>query len=299
MRRDRAFVGIASLLGWVLACGDAFMGTDGLGGAGTGGVVNGAGSSSRAGSAAGGEHAEGGSLDGDAGESAGGEPVVGTDGGAPSAGAAGSGGNPVEPTPCQTTSQCEPGANCIDEACAPALATCAAQKNKYPASKDGVYWLVKGANAQRVYCDMAEAIELCSEVEGQHQGRTRDSSKLEYSMTSVLLPDLASCKMWAIRAVADGYPLWKLEAKAGVPEGQTCIKLGFAADGTLGTCNYGSMRSDCGFMLDPLNRYGNTCSGCVLNDGDFDHWLLQGPVKVGAVLSNVSGSAFTTCKTSK
>jgi hypothetical protein len=178
-----------------------------------------------------------------------------------------------------------------------ALGTCAAQKNDYPASKDGVYWVGVGEKAHRAYCDMSEAVELCSEAPSERVGRTRDSSKLEYEMTSVLLPD-GLCKMWNIRAAADGYPFWQLEKVGATPAGQTCAKLGFVSDGVLGYCSYGSTRTNCGYAVEPLHRYGNTCTSCDLNDGDFDHWVLQGPIKLGGLLSDASGSKFTTCKTS-
>lgn len=222
----------------------------------------------------------------------------GADGGAADGGAGMGGVAPESPPPCPSSETCSKGQNCVDELCVPALATCAAQKNKYPASKDGVYWVGAGAGTHRAYCDMAEVVELCSDAASERLGRTRDSSKLEYKMTAVLLED-GLCKMWNIRGAADNYPLWQLDAVAGVPAGQTCAKLGFVADGVLGSCPYGESRSNCGYEVTPLNRYGNTCSGCTLNDGDFDHWVVQGPIKTGGVLSDAAGKIFTTCKTRK
>jgi hypothetical protein len=300
MHRQRALVHLVCAASVLAACGESFHAADpGT----TGGQRNEAGQAS--GSSAGGspEHA---------GESNGGAPQPGaTDGGAGAdaglggagadagAGDAGMGGvAPEEPPTCQSSNTCAKGENCVDALCVPALATCAAQKNKYPASKDGVYWVGTGAGTHRAYCDMAEVVELCSDSASERVGRTRDSSKLEYKMTSVLLAD-GSCKMWNMRSAADGYPLSQLKKVAGVPAAQTCIKLGFVADGVLGDCSYGSSLTNCGYAVMPLNRYGNNCSGCVLNDGDFDHWVVQGPVISGDVLSDAAGKVFTTCKTRK
>ena len=306
MQSARALIFLVFAMSGVAACGEAFRGSQQSDTGGSGAAASSAGSSNRAGAggASTGPSSGQGSGGERAGENAGGEADPGIEGGAPSGGtdgAAGIGGTPEEPpTACQSLSACAKGQNCVDELCVPALGTCAAQKNKYPASKDGVYWTGTDAQMQmhRSYCDMEEAIELCSDAEADRVGRTRDSSKLEYKMRAVLLED-GLCKMWNLRAAADNYPLWKLEAVAGVPAAQTCAKLGFVADGVLGSCPYGETRTNCGYPVTPLNRYGNTCTSCVLNDGDFDHWVPQGPIKLGGVLSNASGTTFTTCKTNK
>jgi hypothetical protein len=66
----------------------------------------------------------------------------------------------------------------------------------------------------------------------------------------------------------------------------------------LGSCSYGSTRSNCGFTAAPLYHwYGNSCTGCDTHDGDYDRWTLQGPAIKGGVLSTLSGTTFTTCKT--
>jgi hypothetical protein len=84
-----------------------------------------------------------------------------------------------------------------------------------------------------------------------------------------------------------------------VPAGQTCVWLGFAADGALGSCGYGTERTSCGFTATPMYWYGNQCASCVLGDGDHDRWTLMGPAAKATVLSTMSGTTFTTCKTSK
>jgi len=222
----------------------------------------------------------------------GGASTDGGDGGASQS----DGGEPSAPRSCSTRAQCQRGENCIDEWCVPALPTCAAQKNHYPASHDGLYWIGKIDDVRLVYCDMDEAVELCSETAAEHRGRTRDSSKIPYVMTSLLLPNQGLCKLWAIRAVSDGHPLGPLEGVGGLAGGQTCSKLGFASDGTIGSCSFGSERSSCGFS-GTFFRYGNHCSGCDTGAGVFDHYVLQGPLANGSALSTFSGSTFSTCKT--
>ena len=205
------------------------------------------------------------------------------------------GGEPSAPRSCSTRAQCRRGENCIDEWCVSALPTCAAQKNRYPASHDGLYWIGKIDDLRLVYCDMDEAVELCSEVAAEHRGRTRDISKIPYVMTSVLLPSEGLCKVWAVRAASDGHPFGPLEGVAGLAGGQTCSKLGFVSDGAIGSCSFGSERSSCGFA-GTFFRYGNHCSGCDTGAGVFDHYVLQGPVTNASAISTFSGSASTTCK---
>lgn len=287
MSWERALIYLLSAVSGVVACGESFRAAEpdapDVG-------------QSEAGQASSGASSSGGAAD--AGESAGGAAEGGGAGGAPPGGGGEAGATWEGPTPCKETAACAKGDNCVDELCVAPLSTCAAHKNKYPASKDGVYWLAGGGNAYRAYCDMTEAVALCSDKVGERVGRTRDSSRLEYKMTAVLLED-GRCKLWNLRGAADNYPLWRLEPLAGVPTAQTCVKLGFAADGVLGNCAYGASRTNCGYQVTPLHRYGNACSGCELNDGNFDHWVVQGPIKLSGVLSDASGKVFTTCKTSR
>lgn len=243
-----------------------------------------------------GEHESGDSLGGagspGAGESgAPAEPPLGSAG-------ASNGEEPGEVS-CTTLADCETGQNCIDALCVAALASCSAQKNRYAASQDGVYWIGSGPELRRAYCDMQLAQELCSEVEGEHQGKARDGSNLEFSMTSVLLVQSSECKLWNLRA-SDGFPIDQLVVNELTPAGRTCPSLGFIQDGKLGSCPFGSERSNCGFDVTPLRRYGNDCAGCAnVGKGKFDHWVLQGDMKVAGTLSRQSGSIFTTCKVSK
>lgn len=200
------------------------------------------------------------------------------------------------PYVCRGLDDCLAGENCVAGACVPALVSCAAQKNSYPASEDGVYWIAAPEATQRVYCDMQLSAELCGEVEAEHQGRTRDKATIGYTMTSVLLLSEGVCKIWAIRGTDLGHPFDRLQARGGVPAGQTCIALGFAGDGELGVCNYDQAGTTCGWST-PLQRYGNYCTGCTVNKGEFDRWTLQGPVSRGPLLSSKSGTTFTTCAT--
>jgi hypothetical protein len=287
-------------LGQLPACSDQFSSgsnTGGQGQAGTGGV-SGGGSASEGGS--GGHDPAGGAGEGGVGQAA----AAGDAGhagdanaGNPVGGESGAGGAP--PAGCDSLDDCPAGQNCVEQACVPALVSCAAHKNSYPASKDGVYWIAVSGDTQRVYCDMLLSTELCGEVAAEHQGRTRDKAAIGYTMTSVLLLSEGVCKIWAIRGTDTGHPFDRLQAQGGVPAGQTCISLGFAADGKLGSCPYGSQRTNCGFPAMPLHRYGNYCTGCTLNDGAFDRWTLQGPVSSGEMLSTMSGTTFTTCATER
>lgn len=191
------------------------------------------------------------------------------------------------------------GQNCVANQCVPALVSCAAHKNSYPTSKDGVYWIGTTGAWQRAYCDMALSAELCTEIAGEHKGRTRGKAGIGYTMSSVLLLNDGVCKLWALRGTDDGHPFDELTAVEGIAAGQTCIGLGFMGDGTLGACQYGTERDNCGFSATPLYWYGNNCSGCTKNDGTFDRWTLQGPAIRASVLSSLSGTKFTTCKIKK
>ena len=88
------------------------------------------------------------------------------------------------------------GQNCATTGrCVAAQVSCAAQKSSYPASTDGVYWISPAGVAHRAYCDMAISAELCTEIEGEHRGRTRDKAALSYVMKSILLSPKPT--MWA------------------------------------------------------------------------------------------------------
>jgi hypothetical protein len=226
-------------------------------------------------------------------------PSAGAAGDDSGGGAGGEAGAPNGNPPACPSTSCAMGQNCVASQCVPALVSCAAHKNSYPASKDGVYWIGTVGAWQRAYCDMALSAELCTEVAGEHQGRTRGKAAIGYTMSSVLLLNEGVCKLWAIRGTDDGHPFDELIAVEGVPAGQTCISLGFMADGVLGACDYGSERTNCGFSATPLYWYGNNCAGCTKNDGAFDRWTLQGPALQAFTLSSMSGTEFTTCKVRK
>jgi hypothetical protein len=180
--------------------------------------------------------------------------------------------------------------------CKPATVSCAAHKNRWPSSPDGVYWISPTGAPLLAYCDMTLQRELCSELEGEHRGKTRDSSGLAYSMTSVLLAEAGVCKIWAVRGSDDGYPLNELEPVLERPPATTCKTLGFVADALVNKCRYGSNHGNCGFPVPAYHRYGNNCSGCALRAGKFDGYVLQGPQFGTTVISTATGSVSTTCK---
>jgi hypothetical protein len=266
--------------------------------AGAGGEADpGSAGSSSGGSSSGGSSGGRGGAPSDAG--AAGEPPQPGAAGESSGGAGGEAGAPSSNPPTCPSTSCAMGQNCVASQCVPALVSCAAHKNSYPNAKDGVYWIGTTGAWQRAYCDMALSAELCTEVAGEHQGRTRGKVAIGYTMSSVLLLNEGVCKMWGIRGTDDGHPFDELIAVEGVPAGQTCISLGFMGDGALGACEYGTERTNCGFSATPLYWYGNNCAGCVKNDGAFDRWTLQGPAIRAFTLSSMSGTEFTTCKIRK
>ena len=163
--------------------------------------------------------------------------------------------------------------------------------------KDGLYWIKPGATAERAYCDMVLGTELCTEVAAEHHGRTRDKAAIPYTMSSVLVPAENACKIWALRGTNDGIPFQSLAPYGTLAQGHTCIYLGFLLDGTLGSCSFGSSRSNCGFTIAAFYRYSNECPTCMVGPGSYDRWTKQGPISNGGILSTMSGSAFTTCRT--
>jgi hypothetical protein len=201
----------------------------------------------------------------------------------------------ANPPPCRGITDCPMGQNCMASRCVAAQVSCAAQKSSYPASTDGVYWISPAGVPHRAYCDMAISAELCTEIEGEHRGRTRDRATLAFVMKSVLLWGDGVCRIWALRG-ADGYPISQLSPVSGVPAGATCPALGFVADGVLGNCQYGIEHGDCGFGVSAFHVWGNSCSGCPMNAGEYDRYTLQGPVSSGAVITSVQGTVVTTCK---
>jgi hypothetical protein len=173
-------------------------------------------------------------------------------------------------------------------------ASCAAQKTADSGSGDGIYWINPGAGAIQTYCDMAQKVALCATVQGTHTGATRDASHLGYSMSSVLDPAAGTCEFWALECTADGYPLDGLGVVAGNTM-TTCQALGFMGDDSLlSGCPFGSAYSNCGFTAG-VYRYGNSCSGCTTNDGQFSRYVLQGPMTYASVITSHDGATRSRC----
>jgi hypothetical protein len=197
--------------------------------------------------------------------------------------------------PCQSMTDCPTGQNCMAGRCVGALVSCAAQKTSYPNAPDGVYWISPSGLPYRAFCDMAISAELCSEIEGDHRGTTRDKAAIPFTMRSILLAGTGVCRIWALRGV-DGYPFTHLAPVNGIAPGFTCRAFGFVGDDVLGTCDYGSELGNCGFAAPPFYVWGNQCAGCPMNNGDYDRYTLQGPVSSGRALTSVQGTVVTTCR---
>ena len=179
----------------------------------------------------------------------------------------------------------------LAEACA--VDTCGDVLAANPGSADGVYWILDEGNPERAYCDMAAGVALCSEGGDTWEGVTRDASALPFTLEGLLLPDSATCEIWAVRHSVDGTAFGPLEDQVL----DTCQALGFVGDVTLGTCLFGSLEDSCGFTDDLFYRYGNQCSGCTVNDGAFDSYVRQGEMESARVLSTFSGTVRTVCLT--
>jgi hypothetical protein len=190
------------------------------------------------------------------------------------------------------TGDCDSGFNCFSGRCEAAPLNCNALKTDHPAAGDGIYWIQPGPVAQRVYCDMRERLELCSEREEEHKGFGRDPSHIHFVMRSVLDLGAGVCKLWAIRSVAGGWPLDDFRG------GDTCAILGFRSTQALGRCPFGDSapNTNCGFTAANFLRWGTFCSGCVQNDGPHDRYVLQGPIHSGFILSNTVGTIATLCR---
>ena len=181
---------------------------------------------------------------------------------------------------------------------APASASCAAVKAANPSAPDGEYLInPTGTRPIYAYCDMRVGGELCTEDAGIHRGRTREGSNLEYVMTSVLNRASGLCSIWALRTVGDNRPMTSLNP-AGNPSMGTCQALGFVGDGTFSYCEFGSYQGTCGYdVSNGYYRYGNSCTGCTLNEGLYTSYRPQGPMMVASVLSSMDGSYRSSCRT--
>jgi hypothetical protein len=196
---------------------------------------------------------------------------------------------------CAALDDCPSGQSCVAGSCVAAVASCAATKTAYPTAKDGEYWIKPATGASyRAYCDMARVAEICNEAGTTVSGRTREGSLRTWTGKGKLLHEAGVCELWAL-AGPSGYPFDKLNLVLGQTL-TTCQAFGFVADGTLGSCAYGSSRTNCGFAVATLYRFGNVCSGCTLGAGSFRNYTQQGPMSAASVLSNTSGTIKTTCK---
>jgi hypothetical protein len=198
---------------------------------------------------------------------------------------------------CANLDGCATGYNCDKGVCVPATVSCAAHKSAYPSSGDGVYWINPTGTPMRAYCDMQLQSELCTEIEADHRGKTRDGSNLPYTMRSILHARDAKCSIWAVRGSTDGYPIRAIEMVEGQKLG-TCQALGFPSDVMLGECAFGDSAgySNCGFALSPpLYQWGNHCSGCMIGDGLSPTYVKQGPMHSSTVLSTADGSVQSHC----
>jgi hypothetical protein len=211
----------------------------------------------------------------------------------------------VGPPPCSgwgVNSNCNDGFNCASGACVRAPVSCASQRSSYAASPDGVYWLnPTGAAQLRAYCDMRQGVELCTDVQGDHQSRTREGSNSSFAMISLLLWNEGVCKIWALRRTPEGYPFSKLVLQHALG---TCQAFGFVADDEIGYCPYGDNagKTNCGFPLGtvappPYYAMRDSCLGCTeAGDGDHDSYVVSGPMHFTDTLSSFDGSTYTRCR---
>jgi hypothetical protein len=207
---------------------------------------------------------------------------------------------PADTAPaCRVTDECGRGLNCIKGRCVAAPVSCAAYAVDDPTAGDGVYWINPSGVPQHAYCDMREKLELCTEIEGDHRGVTRDSSRLQYRMISLLDLVTGVCKIRALRA-SDGNPIDDYRRTDPTKRIDVCKLLGFVANGEVGTCKYGEgpEHSSCKFpLVAPLYRWGTLCAGCDNgNDGEFDHFVLQGRMNTATIITSYDGAVTTTCK---
>jgi hypothetical protein len=231
-----------------------------------------------------------------------------SDGTAPPTDARPSGDGPSSPgdagpdaSPCATVDDCPMGKNCAAGTCVNATVGCAAQKNSYPKSQDGTYWIAPAGVPELAFCDMTLQVELCTETAGEHVGRTREGSNLAFKMSSLLLYSQRICKIWAVRA-ADDTPFAALDLTVpNPPPLGTCAALGFASDATIGQCPYGTVAgtTTCGFPVNAamLYQYGNVCPSCPdVGAGLFSDYVLQGRINSSTMISAFDGTTFTTCR---
>lgn len=160
---------------------------------------------------------------------------------------------------------------------------------------NGIYLIGTSTSAARTYCDLAAQVALCSEVQGNVTGTTKDASALPWAATAVLRPDTGVCELWNVRHGTSGHPFDRIHPKTGSPN-STCEAFGFLGDELLGSCSFGSSYSNCGFPV-TLYRYGDACNGCSSNNGtSYNRYVFQGPMSSASVLTNASGSVRMYCR---
>lgn len=59
----------------------------------------------------------------------------------------------------------------------------------------------------RAYCDMQARVELCTDIEEEHHGVTREPSMLKFTMTSIMHEDAETCDIWAVRENGTNIPI--------------------------------------------------------------------------------------------
>jgi hypothetical protein len=164
---------------------------------------------------------------------------------------------------------CLPTENCLAGVCYPAPSNCAALAALTPAAPDGVYQLNLSGTIQAAYCDMRTGRTLCTAMEADHGGATRDQAHVPFLLRSVLEPP-EFCRIWAVRDEF-GHPLDQLDSLDGAPEAlvrSTCEALGFQGgdEHLKRSCRFGSNPGwgDCGFPNQvgrPVKvKWGNSCN---------------------------------------
>jgi hypothetical protein len=160
-------------------------------------------------------------------------------------GSAGAAGVSSPAVTCSSETPCNGAFNCVERVCTEPTSSCADHKSLDPEAEDGVYWINPKGKPMRAYCDMQERLELCTEVEDEHHGVTRESKKLNYTMSSQLRKDARVCEIWAVRETETGVPLGVVNYAGKT----TCMALGFLWTEELKYCSYGPDQgcSNCGF----------------------------------------------------
>jgi hypothetical protein len=206
----------------------------------------------------------------------------------------------------RTCGECTGEENCVLGLCQPAASSCGALAELDPNLGDGLYAIAPQGIAHRTYCDMTARLALCSDEQGEHEGVTRGSPQLRFVLTSVLQG--SECRVWNVRAVADGYPLDGLVTSESDRAVRPCTPLGFVSDPPgydvdAAGCRYGVNGGfdTCGFNVTrPLYKWSNLCE-CQrpvdMNPGYHAGYVLQGEIFASVIPWNASGSISVLCGT--